>query len=128
MFLKGKPKNAVKDAITVTPSTFPMRSGWGAGLQYWGTGLSLRNLKLWWDSPRLIAGTSAGRRPATVGMCSLMSGSLQQHEATGQAYTQLLARASTVGSQALTHFCLYPHDNPDPTTNTCMSNYNLTGT
>lgn len=61
----------------VTPLEFPIRS-WGAGLQYWGTGLSLRNLDLWWDSPRLIAGTSAGRRPATVGMCSLMSGAVQQ--------------------------------------------------
>lgn len=64
----------MKDAVTLAPSMFPMRSVWGAGFQYWGTGLSLRNSDLWWDSPRLRVGTSAGRRPATVGMFSLLSG------------------------------------------------------
>lgn len=73
MFLKKK-KKSVKDAVTLAPSMFPMRSVWGAGFQYWGTGLSLRNSDLWWDSPRLRVGTSAGRRPATVGMFSLLSG------------------------------------------------------
>lgn len=38
---------SAKVAVTVTPFTFPMRSGWGEDQQHWGTGLSLRNLGLW---------------------------------------------------------------------------------
>lgn len=95
----------------------PWEVAGGTRLQYWGTGLSLRNINLWSDSPRPVAGTSAGRRPATVGMCSLMSGSVKHHyEATGQACKQPLARASTVCSRAHTGTHLFLlHDNPDPT-------------
>lgn len=76
------------------------RGGWGAAdlsILKGGTGLSLRNLVLWWDSPRLSAGTSAGRRSATVALCN---GSIKPQ---GKFCTQPLARASTVSSQAVAH-------------------------
>lgn len=92
---------------------FPVRNSWGPDLQYWETDPSLRNSCLWWDSPRLRHGTSAGRRPATVGTNILMLGSLlPQHEATGQACTQPLAKASTVCLQTpICTFYLYPYGN-----------------
>lgn len=62
-----------------------------------GTGLSLRNLVLWWDSPRLSAGTSAGRRSATVALCN------SSIKPQGKLCVQPLARASTVSSQAVAH-------------------------
>lgn len=73
-----------------------------------GTGLSLRNLVLWWDSPRLIARTSAGRRPATVALCS------SSIKPQGK-----FARNRWPGPQQSVHrlshtFCTYRLDNPDP--------------
>lgn len=43
-------------AVTVTTVMFTMRSGWGAGFEFWGTGLSLRN-------PLFVVGFRAGHLP-----------------------------------------------------------------
>lgn len=80
--MRGKAKK--KEDVTGPPNLYTTtlqlhlggssgRSGWGAAdllVPKGGTDLSLRNLVLWWDSPRLSAGTSAGRRSATVALCN----------------------------------------------------------
>lgn len=65
---------SIHDNITVTPWRLErkkrVRGPQTFSILTAGTGLSLRNLGLWWDSPRLSAGTSAGRRSATVALCN----------------------------------------------------------
>lgn len=98
---KLKNPKSIQGDITVTPSMFTKRSGWG-------TGLSLRNLVLWWDSPRLIARTSAGRRPATVALCSSSikpQGKFARNRWPGPQQS----------ARRLSHtFCAHPLHNPDP--------------
>lgn len=95
---------SIRDNITVTPWRLKRKKrGLGDGgvetfsILTAGTGLSLRNLGLWWDSPRLSAGTSAGRRSATVALCN------SSIKPQGKLCVQPLARASTVRSQAVAH-------------------------
>lgn len=92
---------SIHDSITVAPWRLKCKKRLGGAadlsLLKGETGLSLRNLVLWWDSPRLSAGTSAGRRSATVALCSTSV------KPQGKFCTQPLARASTVSSQAVAH-------------------------